>query len=63
MARSTETSKAPKPNQTIVWRFRGDRGWRRSYVREAYASGKVIELASGLSCDLVSLQDIEWHPE
>ena len=61
MARSTESTKRPKEESVIVWRFRGDKGWGRGYVREVYASGKVIEISANLAFDLVSVCDIEWH--
>ena len=60
--RSTETAKGPKEGQTIVWRFKGNHGWKKGYVREILARGKVIEVSATLADDIVAVADIEWHP-
>ncbi len=54
---------APKVGESIVWRFKGNHGWRRSYVRAHYAKGKVIELVNGgtMGDEIVAVADIEWH--
>lgn len=53
----------PKVGQNIVWRFKGNHGWHRSYVRAIYAGGKVIEVVNGGASpdEIVAVADIEWH--
>jgi hypothetical protein len=61
------TKTSPKKGSSIVWRFRGNRGWRVAYVRSLKANGQIVELVDTKSMtmadELVYVRDIEWHAE
>ena len=56
----TERAVRPSAGDTILWRVKGDKSYRRSYVRAVMAE-KFLELAIGLDETIVSLEEIDWH--
>ena len=61
---STEIAAAPNVGDDIVWRFKGNKGWRLGCVKALYGGYKIIAVQEGaLPIDCVSLDDIDWHPK
>ena len=59
---SLEIATAPKVGEDIVWRFKGNKGWRLGRVTALYGGYKIVEVQEGSwPTDRVSLDDIDWH--
>lgn len=44
----------------VFWRFKGEKEWKRGYVR--LASGRMVEFATPLRDTLARVDEIEWEP-
>jgi hypothetical protein len=58
--------RVPKPQSGlgIVWRFKGNMGWRKGYIWTTLAKGRVLDIRDNQyahSSELVSVDDIDWY--
>ena len=58
-----DRAKAPKVGTNIVWRFHGNKGWSSGYVRAVKGDGRIVEIVSTFTDQLVAIADIEWYVE
>ena len=62
----TETTKRklrPQSGMWIVWRYKGNKGWDVSYVRDSFGGGYVVHLTDSEysnSGSKVCVDDIDW---
>ncbi|MDZ4250900.1 MAG: hypothetical protein U0990_12560 [Candidatus Nanopelagicales bacterium] len=64
---STPPQRKPGLGAQIVWRFKGDKGWRKGIVRNLMAKNRIVVIGetnyATFGNDTVAFDDIDWYPQ
>lgn len=59
---SEQIGRCPRVGDELVWRFKGNKGWRLGTVRTLLGGYSIIEIQEGAwPVDRVALDDIDWR--